>query len=73
MISFILAPLMPLDFKASPNNVSQQLSLSWEDPSVTNGQILLYQYCYIKVNDSNQICDNTTDSFTKSVNISNLG
>ena len=80
MISFILAPLMPVNFKVSPNNVSQQLLLSWEIPSVTNGQIQLYQYCYIKVNDniikvndSNQMCDNTTDSSTKSVNITNLG
>ena len=64
---------MPRNFKVSSNNFSQQLSLSWEIPSVTNGQILLYQYCYIKVNDSNQMCGNTTDSSTKSVNIINLG
>ena len=73
MISFILVTLVPRNFKVSPNNVSQQLSLSWEVPSIANGQILLYQYCYVKVNDSNQTCDNTTDSSTKSVNIPNLG
>ena len=73
MISPILVPLVPRDFKVSANNVSQQLSLSWEVPSIANGQILLYHYCYIKVNDSNQMCYNTTDSSTKSVNIKNLG
>ena len=64
---------MHRNFKVSPNNVSQQLSLSWEIPSIANGQILLYQYCYIKFNDSNQICGNTTDNSSESVNITNLG
>ena len=73
MISPILAPLAPRNFKVSPNNVSQQLSLSWEISSITNRPILLYQYCYIKLNDSNQMCGNTTDNSTKSVNITTLG
>ena len=72
MISPILAPLKPFNFKVSAN-VSQQLSLSWEVPSITNGQILLYQYCYTRVEDDNQTCKNTTGNFTKSVNIANLG
>ena len=71
MSSFILVPLMPRNFKVSHSNASQQLSLSWEVPSITNGQMLLYQYCYIKV--SNEICNYTTDNSTKSVNIPNLG
>ena len=73
MISFILASLKPLNFKVSPNNISQQLSLSWEVPKITNGQILLYQYCYVKVSNSNRMCNNTTENSTKSVNIRNLG
>ena len=73
MNSSILAPLAPRNFKVSPNNASKQLSLSWEVPIITNGQILLYQYCYIKVNDSKPMCVNTTDNSTKSGNIKNLG
>ena len=72
IISPILAPSAPLNFKIRAN-VSQQLSLSWEVPSITNGQILLYQYCYTKVDGGNQMCKNTTDNSTKSVDISNLG
>ena len=72
MISPILAPLAPLNFSVRAN-VSQQLSLSWEVPSITNGEIRLYQYCYTKVNGSNQTCKNTTNNSTKSVNIPNLG
>ena len=64
---------MPRNFKVTPKNVSQQLSLSWEVPRITNGHILLYQYCYIKFNGGIQICHNTTDGSTKSVNIANLG
>ena len=72
MISPILAPLAPRNFSVRAN-VSQQLSLSWEVPSITNGEIRLYQYCYTKVNGSNQTCKNTTNNSTKSVNIPNLG
>ena len=72
MISPILAPLEPLNFTVSAN-VSQQLSLSWEVPSTTNGLILLYQYCYTKVKDGNQTCKNTTDNSTKPVTIADLG
>ena len=72
MISRILAPLAPQNFKIRAN-VSKQLSLSWEVPLITNGQILLYQYCYTKIADGNQTCKNTTDNSTKSVNIPSLG
>ena len=65
--------LAPRNFKVSHNNASKQLSLSWEAPISTNRRILLYQYCYIKVNDSKQMCVNTTDNSTKSRNIKNLG
>ena len=73
MVSFILAPVKPLNFKVSTNNVSQQLSLSWEVPRSTIGQILFYQYCYVKVNNSNRMCDNTTGNSTNLVNIPKLG
>ena len=72
MVSPILALLAPRSFSVRAN-VSRELSLSWEVPSTTNGQILLYQYCYTKVDGGNQICENTTDNSTKSVDISNLG
>ena len=72
MISPILAPLAPRDFIVRAI-VSQQLSLSWEVPSITNAEIRLYQYCYTNVYGGNQTCKNTTDNSTKSVNIANLG
>ena len=72
MVSLILAPEAPRNFIVN-NAASRQLSLSWEAPNITNGQILLYQYCYKKVHNSNQICGNTIDNSTKSLNITNLG
>ena len=72
MISSILAPLAPRNFLVIAN-VSEQLSLSWEVPTIKNGEILLYQYWYTKVDGGNTTCKNTTDNSTKSVNIPNLG
>ena len=73
MISPILAPFALQNFSVSTNNISQQLSLSWEIPSVTNGQIKLYRYCYTKVSGGNEMCNNTADNSTKLVNITKLG
>ena len=73
MISPILAPFALQNFSVSTNNISQQLSLSWEIPSVTNGQIILYRYCYTKVSGGNEMCNNTADNSTKLVNITKLG
>ena len=73
MISPILAPFAPQNINVSTNNISQQLSLSWEIPSVTNGQIILYRYCYRKVYGGSEMCNNTIDNSTKLVNITNLG
>ena len=73
MISFILAPSAPQNFNVSANNISQQLSLSWEIPRATNGQIRLYRYCYTRVSGGNEMCNNTIDNSTKLVNITNLG
>ena len=73
MISPILAPFVLQNFSVSTNNISQQLSLSWEIPSVTNGQIILYRYCYTKVSGGNEMCNNTADNSTKLVNITKLG
>ena len=72
MISPILAPFVLQNFSVSTNNISQQLSLSWEIPSVTNGQIILYRYCYTKVSGGNEMCNNTADNSTKLVNITKL-
>ena len=73
MVSSILAPSAPQNFNVSANNISQQLTLSWEIPSTTNGKIILYQYCYTRVSGGNEMCNNTIDSSTKLVNITNLG
>ena len=73
MISSILAPSAPQNFNVSTNNISQQLTLSWEIPSTTNGQIRLYQYCYTRVSGGDEMCSDTIDNSTKLVNITNLG
>ena len=73
MISPILASFAPQNFNVSTNNISQQLSLSWEIPSGRNGQIILYRYCYTKASGGNEICINTIDNSTKLVNITKLG
>ena len=73
MVSSILAPSAPQNFNVSSNNISQQLTLSWEIPSTTNGKIILYQYCYTRVSGGSEMYNNTIDSSTKLVNITNLG
>ena len=69
----ILATSSPRDFTVSDNGVSQQLLLSWRDPGTADRQILLYQYCYVKVGGMNEICINATDNYTKSATVTNLG
>ena len=73
MISSILVPFAPQNFNVSTNNISQQLSLSWETPNVTNGLIILYRYCYTKVSGGKEMCNDTLDNSTKLVNITKLG
>ena len=73
MVLSILAASAPQNFNVSANNILQQLTLSWEIPSTTNGKIILHQYCYTRVSGGNEMCGDTIDSSTKLVNITNLG